>query len=649
MKSLFLFLLAALPLSVFGQVTYDAATNTYTITSLTGNGIIFDGQMQRPVVSPGAKIIILPRATPYEWIGLSNLAGTTSNPIRITNGRTGVVRIKDDSFVIFGNSRNVVVKGDFDGTVPPVITATDTVRYGFIIDHSSMYFPALTKARTSGNVPNPRQTRAGIGVTDASQNVSFSQFGIYNVTGWGFWMNNISANYGRVVFTHSKIAGSFLEGVYLGNTNPSTTANLDSARFEDLIIENTWNNALQVSQAATNAPVTVRRCSFKNIAVNQDVHGQTGGVSFGQGAIILVENNTFQNVHGNWATVLCRAGIIRNNLVTASDGIYWNNRSGETTGRLTVTNNTLITVRAMPSPGFGANSFNASGSFHADISAPGQAVFTNNIVINTSPGGRMVSTGPTMNQSNNYYGTQITPHAGFNLPHRTFALPARAIGRPSFSGDFRIQASHSNVTRGPNFSLLRWPLLTTNTVDTDPPTAPLSLTGVPGNDNMVLLWSASTDNVKVTKYMIYIAGERVDSVDSPLLTKNIIGLLPATSYPFSVRAKDAAGNISPPISKDFTVRSIGPTVPGPLAVGTIESTSVNLTISSPSSPTNGIALVDYVIFRNNIAIMSVNAQTLTFAVTGLTPNTSYIFTVRGRDANGNLSVPSSPVVVQTKP
>jgi|GEM_PF-3886549 len=648
MRSLFLFLLAVLPLSVFGQVTYDAATNTYTVTSRVGDGIVFDGQRQRPVVGPGAKIIILPRAIPYEWIGLSNLVGTTNNPIRITNGRTGVVRIKNDSFVIFGNSRNVVVRGDFDGTVPPVITARDTVRYGFIVDHSSLYLPAIRNARTSGREPRPGLTRAGIGVTDASQNVSFSQFGLYNITGWGFWMNNISANYGRVVFTHSKITGAFLEGVYLGNTNPSATASLDSARFEDLIIENTWNNALQVSRAVTNAPVVIRRCAFKNISVNQDEPGQTGGVSFGQGAIILVENNTFQNVNGNWATVLCRAGIIRNNLVTASDGVYWNNKSGETTGRLTVSNNTLITVPAIPFPGFGANSFNAASSFQADISAPGQAVFTGNIVINSSPGGRMVSQGPTMSQSNNYYATRITPEAGFSLPSGAITLPANAIGKPSFSGDFRIKASHSNATRGLNFFLLRWPLLT-NALDTEPPTVPIGLTGVPGNNNMLLRWSASTDNVRVTKYLAYIAGELVDSVDSPVLTKNIIGLLPATSYPFSVRAKDAAGNISPPISKDFTVHSIGPTVPGPLVAGTIEQTSVNLTISSPSSPTNGVALQGYVVFRDNIAILNVNAQTLTFAATGLTPNTSYAFTVRARDINGNLSISSSPLVVQTKP
>ena len=80
-------------------------------------------------------------------------------------------------------------------------------------------------------------------------------------------------------------------------------------------------------------------------------------------------------------------------------------------------------------------------------------------------------------------------------------------------------------------------------VDTIPPTVPqnLAASGVTSN-SINLSWSASSDNVGVTGYDVYMGGSLKTSVPSNSTT--ISGLAADTSYSFQIRAKDAAGNAS---------------------------------------------------------------------------------------------------------
>ena len=82
------------------------------------------------------------------------------------------------------------------------------------------------------------------------------------------------------------------------------------------------------------------------------------------------------------------------------------------------------------------------------------------------------------------------------------------------------------------------------TADTTAPTAPTNLTASNTTQTSTNLnWTASTDNVGVTGYNIYQGATLVGS--STTTSSNVTtGLAPATAYTFSVKAKDAAGNIS---------------------------------------------------------------------------------------------------------
>ena len=85
--------------------------------------------------------------------------------------------------------------------------------------------------------------------------------------------------------------------------------------------------------------------------------------------------------------------------------------------------------------------------------------------------------------------------------------------------------------------------VTVQTTDETPPTMPTNLQGTTTQYTMTLSWEASTDNVAVTEYHIYLDGERQRRVIGAL-TYTITGLDPGTSYLVEVEARDDAGNRS---------------------------------------------------------------------------------------------------------
>jgi chitodextrinase len=79
--------------------------------------------------------------------------------------------------------------------------------------------------------------------------------------------------------------------------------------------------------------------------------------------------------------------------------------------------------------------------------------------------------------------------------------------------------------------------------DTEMPTTPTNLSVTGNSSNTVSLsWTASTDNVGVSSYDIYVNATYKTSVAGVTATVN--GLAPSTTYSFYVIAKDAAGNFS---------------------------------------------------------------------------------------------------------
>ena len=83
----------------------------------------------------------------------------------------------------------------------------------------------------------------------------------------------------------------------------------------------------------------------------------------------------------------------------------------------------------------------------------------------------------------------------------------------------------------------------TTTPDTEAPSTPTNLIVTGSTSSTISLsWTASTDNIIVAAYDIYVDGTLKTSSSSNSIT--VTGLNPSTTYTFYIKAKDAAGNIS---------------------------------------------------------------------------------------------------------
>ena len=183
--------------------------------------------------------------------------------------------------------------------------------------------------------------------------------------------------------------------------------------------------------------------------------------------------------------------------------------------------------------------------------------------------------------------------------------------------------------------------------DTVAPTAPTLTAAGTTTTSTNLSWSGATDNIAVTGYDVLRNGALIGSTTTAT-TFAVTGLTASTAYSFTVKSKDAAGNVSPD-SNSVSVTTLtpapdttAPTAPSLTAAGTT-TTSTNL---SWTGATDNVAVTGYDVLRNGALIGSTTTAT-TFAVTGLTASTAYTFNVRAKDAAGNISLDSNSVTVTT--
>ncbi len=188
--------------------------------------------------------------------------------------------------------------------------------------------------------------------------------------------------------------------------------------------------------------------------------------------------------------------------------------------------------------------------------------------------------------------------------------------------------------------------------DTTAPTVPSSLAASNvTSTSATLAWGASSDNVGVTGYKIYNGSTLVASTNGSTLAYNLTGLTPNTSYTYTVRAVDQAGNQSAAsnavtfATPALPVDNTPPTAPSGAASSNVTDTAVTLTWGAS---TDNVGVTAYRIYNGSTLVATTsNGSTLSHRVTGLTASTSYTFTMRAVDAAGNVSADSNTVSVTT--
>jgi alpha-galactosidase len=181
--------------------------------------------------------------------------------------------------------------------------------------------------------------------------------------------------------------------------------------------------------------------------------------------------------------------------------------------------------------------------------------------------------------------------------------------------------------------------------DTTPPAAPSNLVWANVGMTVTMTWGPSTDDVGVVAYDFYFGSYYIGSTTTPSAT--LIGFKAATQYNFTVKARDAAGNVSVASNQITVLLSPGQDTTPPAAPTNLRSTSVAST-SIGLSWTASIDDVGVVIYQVYLGSAQAKVSTSPFAnVSGLTPGTGYTITVKALDAAGNASLASAPLVVTT--
>ncbi len=179
--------------------------------------------------------------------------------------------------------------------------------------------------------------------------------------------------------------------------------------------------------------------------------------------------------------------------------------------------------------------------------------------------------------------------------------------------------------------------------DTTAPTTPTLTASGTTFTATNLSWTASTDNVAVTGYDVFKDGVFLASTAA---TTYVAGsLLASTTYSFYVQAKDAAGNVSA-ASNTASVTTLTPDTTAPSAPTlTASGTTQTTTNLSWTGATDNVSVTGYDVYQGGI--FKAATTTTTYLVTGLSASTAYTFTVRAKDAAGNVSANSNTVSVTT--
>ena len=196
--------------------------------------------------------------------------------------------------------------------------------------------------------------------------------------------------------------------------------------------------------------------------------------------------------------------------------------------------------------------------------------------------------------------------------------------------------------------------------DTQAPTAPSGLTATAVSTTQVnLAWTASTDNVGVTGYLVERCQDagclnfaQIGTAPTASYTDNAV--VASTSYSYRVRATDLATNLSAFSNIATAATGSGldsqpPSAPGTLTAVVVSGTQLDL---SWGPATDNVGVTGYRVERCqgagcSIFVKLANPTSTTFSDTGLTPNTNYSYVVLATDGAGNLGPYSNTVSVTT--
>lgn len=234
---------------------------------------------------------------------------------------------------------------------------------------------------------------------------------------------------------------------------------------------------------------------------------------------------------------------------------------------------------------------------------------------------------------------------------------------PDTAYTFTVRAFNAAGTASPASE----PLTARTLRDTTAPSVPVVSGGATSPSEILLTWSASTDNSNYVSYNVDLDGgpwvHMLPGDDTTMLVRN---LRDGTSYDLAVRAYDASGNFSDAAHITLATPNSADTVPPPapidLTATRITSHSVDLAWGPAfmgSDPRVSPEFADtfaHEIHMDGEYLQDVAGDWRYFGrlvpfgqVRHLEPGSTHTFTIHNRDQAGNLSAPSNAIMVMLPP
>src|SRR6266516_1585482 len=235
-----------------------------------------------------------------------------------------------------------------------------------------------------------------------------------------------------------------------------------------------------------------------------------------------------------------------------------------------------------------------------------------------------------VNPTPNNVSSITLPQATQQLTHDNLLSPLSSI--PSVT---------SIALNAHNAAILLKTVIVPPVVDTVAPSTPTGLLASAASSSQInLSWTASTDNVGVTGYRVYRAGALLVTLGAVTTYQNT-GLTASTTYSYTVQAVVAVGNAfaqstSASATTQADADTIAPSVPTGLTATAASPTQINL---SWAASTDNVGVTGYRVYRTGALLATLGAVSI-YQNTGLTPSTTYSYTVQAFDAAGNASAQS---------
>ena len=178
--------------------------------------------------------------------------------------------------------------------------------------------------------------------------------------------------------------------------------------------------------------------------------------------------------------------------------------------------------------------------------------------------------------------------------------------------------------------------------DTEAPTAPTEVTATDITTTTAkVTWTASTDNVGVAGYNVYVNDSETPVNGETLVTGTeyaLESLTAGTEYKVTVKAVDAAGNVSEGAVYTFTTKNAAdteaPSAPTNVVVTDVTTTTAKVTWSEA---TDNVGVVGYNVYLNEAKVNETLITTTEYDLTALTEETNYSVKVTAVDAAENES------------